>query len=176
MKRPLIGVLALLSLAGVWFFALQVEDAPPALGSDHSLPPPPPRASDTIAVAKDSKDSAPPSLELLDLAKDLNSPGRTIRDDLRLLDGVFAVYQTNFLKDGNPVGENSEITAALTGHNALHLAFIAPDHPAINTKGELCDRWGTPFFFHQQSRSKMEIRSAGPDRVRGNLDDVLFTP
>jgi hypothetical protein len=108
------------------------------------------------------------------MAKELNAPGKTIVEDLRTLDGVFMAWQSNFLKDGNPVGTNAEITAALLGKNKLHLGFLAPDHPAINQQGELCDRWGTPFFFHQLSGTKMEILSAGPDRKRSTPDDVKF--
>ena len=43
-------------------------------------------------------------------------------------------------------------------------------------KGELCDRWGRPFFFHQLSGTKMEIRSAGPARQLWTDDDVVLTP
>lgn len=122
-------------------------------------------AADTYAEVND-----------LDLAPDLNAPGKTIRDDLKALDGVFSVWQTNFLHTGNPVGTNPEITAALTGHNSLRTAFISPKNSAINRDGELCDRWGTPFFFHQLSGTKMEILSAGPDRKRGTDDDAVLTP
>ena len=115
-----------------------------------------------------------PGLQQLGMAKDLNAPGRTIRDDLIVLDGVFLAYQSNVLKEGNPVGTNSEITAALTGRNSLGLAFLSPRHPAINAAGELCDRWGTPFFFHQVNASRMELFSAGPDRERGTADDVTI--
>lgn len=171
MKRALL-ILSLFVVAAIVFVALRPKEAPEpdnAVTKDQlhsrsggaetpSLPPP------------------APALERLDMAQDLNAPSKTIQDDLRTLDGVFLAWQSNFLKEGNPVGENGEITAALTGKNSLHLAFLAPNHPAINTKGELCDRWGTPFFFHQESGSKMKIVSAGPDRKRGTADDVVFTP
>ena len=110
------------------------------------------------------------------LADDLNAPSGTIRRDLEILNEVFATWQTNFPHDGNPVGENAEITAALTGANPLHFAFIPKNHRAINNRGELCDRWGTPFFFHQLSGTQMEIRSAGPDEKFGSADDVEFAP
>jgi hypothetical protein len=35
----------------------------------------------------------------------------------------------------------------------------------------MCDRWGTPYFFHQVSKTEMEIRSAGPDRRMWTGDD-----
>ena len=74
------------------------------------------------------------------------------------------------------MGENSEITAALKGRNKLGFAFIPVDCPAINRKGELCDRWGTPYFFHQLSGEQMEIRSAGPDRKLWTPGDEVLPP
>lgn len=115
-------------------------------------------------------------LEFSDLAKDLNSPSGDIRADLRIVAEVVDAFRTNFPRDGNPVGDNAEITAALTGRNQLRLALIPPAHPAVNRAGELCDRWGTPFFFHAESARKMEIRSAGPDRKMWSADDVVFSP
>ena len=110
------------------------------------------------------------------LLDDLNRSGGTIQDDLRLLSEVFAAWRTNFPRDGNPVGENAEIVRTLTGANALNLALVPRDHPAINAAGELTDRWGTPFRLHQLSGTRMEIRSAGPDRRFGTADDALLTP
>jgi hypothetical protein len=186
MKRLFLAGLVLAVVAAGWFLALKLTTpgeqgrtlpSPPAAaasGEEKTAPPASTAASARVAAAGTT--ASPIALERLDLAKELNAPEKTIQDDLRVLDGVFSVYQTNFLKDGNPTGENAEITATLTGKNKLHVAFIAPDHPAINAKGELCDRWGTPFFFHQQSGFKMEIRSAGPDRQRGTADDVAYSP
>jgi hypothetical protein len=110
------------------------------------------------------------------LADDFNAPGGDIRRDLQILHEILDAWQTNFPRDGNPVGDNAEITAALTGRNRLQLALIPPGHPAINARGELCDRWGTPFFFHQLSGTQMEIRSAGPDRTLHTPDDLVRTP
>lgn len=106
----------------------------------------------------------------------LHAPDRTAVQDLQLLQEVFASWQTNFPREGNPVGSNAEITASLTGENRLRHALIPRRHPAINAEGELCDRWGTPYFFHQLSGTEMEIRSAGPDRRHYNEDDVVLTP
>lgn len=110
------------------------------------------------------------------LAAQLNAPGGTLRHDLEVLNELFVNYQTNFPQTGNPVGENAEITAALTGANPAGFAFVPKNHPAINAAGELCDRWGTPFRFHQLSGRQMEIRSAGPDKKFGTADDVEFAP
>ncbi|HXQ81869.1 MAG TPA: hypothetical protein VN775_11180 [Opitutaceae bacterium] len=109
------------------------------------------------------------------LADGLNAPGGNVRSDMRLVDQIFAAYR-GALRSGNPTGENAEITAVLAGRNRLGFAFIPPDNPAINPKGELCDRWGTPYFFHQLSGERMEIRSAGPDRKLWTADDEVLTP
>lgn len=72
----------------------------------------------------------------------------------------------------NPVGTNEEITRALLGDNAKQIRLELPDGSAVNSAGQLVDRWGSPYFFHQLSKERMEIRSAGPDRRMWTDDDV----
>lgn len=110
------------------------------------------------------------------IAASLNAPGSTVARDLDVVSRIFDAWQSNFPREGNPVGENAEITAALMGENRLGLALIPKDHPAVNAQGELCDRWGTPFRFHQISGTKMEVRSAGPDRKFATEDDAVWMP
>jgi hypothetical protein len=75
---------------------------------------------------------------------------------------------------GNPVGTNPEITAALNGANPKQITFIRPGTGLrINSRGELVDSWGTPFFFHQLSASSTEIHSAGPDKKMWTADDLV---
>jgi hypothetical protein len=162
--------LLLVSAAVLLFFALK-PSAPEGSGQTPNAP----RATSAAGAASPTQtggaQKAEP-VELINLTEALNAPGKTIQDDLRILESVFLAWQSNFLKEGNPVGTNAEITAALLGNNSLRLAYVAPNHPAINKQGELCDRWGTPFFFHQVSGSKMEIVSAGPDCQHGTADDA----
>lgn len=73
---------------------------------------------------------------------------------------------------GNPVGDNAEITRALRGENLRQLKLKLPGNSPLNASGELCDIWGTPYFFHQLSGKQMEIRSAGPDRKMWTPDDI----
>ncbi|MCB1209754.1 MAG: hypothetical protein KDK97_10525, partial [Verrucomicrobiales bacterium] len=71
-----------------------------------------------------------------------------------------------------PLGSNQEIATALRGRNAMNLIFIPLDHPAIGVDGQLIDRWGSPLFFHVESRDHIDIRSAGPDKVMWSDDDL----
>ncbi len=72
----------------------------------------------------------------------------------------------------NPVGTNREIMKALMGENPKGARFGPPEGQSLNENGELIDRWGTPYFFHQMTKDWMEIRSAGPDRRMWNEDDL----
>lgn len=137
--------------------------APVATGSAH--------ASANPASSVDVSAEAPSPI-----ADALGASGASIDQDLRLLQEVLMAWHTNFPRTGFPEGDNAEITAALTGRNALRFQFIRSGHPAINARGELCDRWGTPFFFHALASDRMELRSAGPDRQMYTEDDALLAP
>ena len=73
----------------------------------------------------------------------------------------------------NPTGTNAEIMKAVMGGNPKKAQLGPPEGQQVNGNGELVDRWGTPYFFHQMSKSDMEIRSAGPDRKMWTDDDVV---
>lgn len=75
-----------------------------------------------------------------------------------------------------PVGSNAEITAMLMGRNAKSIKFLVPGEAPLNDKNELVDHWQTPYFFHQVSGTRMEVRSAGPDREMWTADDVKLNP
>jgi hypothetical protein len=97
-------------------------------------------------------------------------PPATVLENMR---AVFRQYNQRF--GGNPVGSNREITATLDGQNPQQAVFINPDDGArVNGRGELVDNWDTPYFFHQLSRTEMEIRSAGPDRRMWTSDDLVI--
>jgi hypothetical protein len=131
----------------------------------------------SVSAPNDSGAGTTPAVseERSRLADDLNSPAGDVHSDLRLVNEIFIAYR-GATRMENPVGENAEITAALKGRNKLGYAFIPPDNPAVSSKGELCDRWGVPYFFHQLSGQKMEIRSAGPDHRMWTADDEVLTP
>jgi hypothetical protein len=176
-RAVLLGLLLLLAF-GVWFFwpgGHRDESATVLSGRDPAdrSAAAPSTNSGAVNVISTASNPTEPRIALAD---GLNAPDSDIHRDLMILQDIFIAWRTNYPHDGNPVGENEEITAVLTGRNSLQLALIPKNHPAINARGELCDRWGTPFVFHQLSGTQMEIRSAGPDRKLYTPDDVVLTP
>jgi len=117
--------------------------------------------------------ATPPGV--LHYADQLNAPGNSPAADGMLLISLLELYR-GLTKGTDPVGDNEEITAVLTGENRLGYAFINPASPALNTQGQLCDRWGTPYFFHQISGTQMQIRSGGPDKKLWTADDIVVGP
>jgi hypothetical protein len=175
--RGAIGLLAILALAGAagWFLHSNKPAENPA-----AMPPPGPSRPAVIVPGSWPARSPGEIIQatpagVLHYADRLNAPTQTARDDVQLLVSVLQLYR-NLSHRANPVGNNAEITAVLTGKNILGYAFIRPGSPAINAKGELCDRWGTPYFFHQISGTIMQVRSAGPDRQHWTDDDVVAGP
>jgi hypothetical protein len=73
----------------------------------------------------------------------------------------------------NPTGTNAEIMKEVMGGNRVQARLGPPEGQRVNEQGELVDRWGAPYFFHQLSRNEMEIRSAGPDRAMWTTDDIV---
>lgn len=71
-----------------------------------------------------------------------------------------------------PLGANEEIAAALMGKNKVKLEFLRPPSQALNAANQLVDRWGSPLYFHAVARDRLDIRSAGPDRVLWTQDDI----
>jgi hypothetical protein len=93
------------------------------------------------------------------VATDLDQLALSLRD-----------YRTVMIE--NPVGNNAEITSALMGENRKG-ARLAPPEARVDESGQMVDRWGTPYFFHQMSATVMEIHSAGPDKKMGTDDDII---
>lgn len=118
---------------------------------------------------------APPPIDAANMEKAvrLNSPETTVTDDLHIVHEFVELYRRAF--GGNPVGLNEDITAALTGtaDPSRPGRLFPPNSPAIRD-GQMVDRWGTPFWFHPESGTRMEIRSAGPDKNLFTPDDVIL--
>ena len=171
---------ALVTLAALllWLFLPRPESATVTPGHPTAATAMPTVAPSAKPEARELRPTPlpPEALKTISLAADLNAPGGNITADLQMLNNVMTDWRRDYPEAGNPVGENAEITAVLAGDNPLRLSFIARNHRAINSDGELCDRWGTPFRFHALSGRRMELRSAGPDQKFGTEDDALLTP
>jgi hypothetical protein len=104
----------------------------------------------------------------------LNSADGTPQQDLAVLHDLLRQFTTTFPPGLlPPLGDNEDITAALTGRNRRHLSFLPPGYPLIDARGRLLDRWGTPYFFHARSADTFDLRSAGPDRQLFTKDDLV---
>lgn len=120
---------------------------------------------------------APSHVVMLPIAADairLNAPGGNCRDDIAFLDLVISQYGR--LLDGNPVGDNRAISAALRGDNPKGIAFLPSKGAFLDADEHLVDRWGTPYFFHAIASQRMDIVSAGPDREFWTADDITGRP
>jgi hypothetical protein len=73
---------------------------------------------------------------------------------------------------GRPLSANEDWAEFLLGRSATHEPFLATNHPALNQRGQLIDRWGTPLFFHSLGSGKFDLRSAGPDQKMWTADDL----
>ena len=109
----------------------------------------------------------------MEKAERLNSPNSTVEDDLKIVNEFVELYRRAF--GSNPVGLNEDITAALTGTaNPAQPGRLFPANSPAIRNGQMVDRWGTPLWFHPESGTKMEIRSAGPDKNLFTPDDVIL--
>ncbi len=148
------------------------QEAPPTPADPAPATPQPRTEASRAASRRDLENplvssyppSTPPPRKAVDsdpeIAADFDKVSLMLRD-----------YRT--LAGENPVGTNAEIMKSIMGGNPKGAQLGPPEGLTLNENGELIDRWGTPFFFHQLSKDLMEIHSAGPDRRLWNEDDLI---
>ena len=125
----------------------------------------PPSQSDEAGVP-----AGPPALVVAD--EDATRGGHDASSDPQFLVVRQMLRDYRAALGENPVGTNSEITKALLGANSRKARFIVSE-ARLNSAHQLVDRWDHPYFFHQLSRSRTEIRSAGPDGRMWTADDQI---
>jgi hypothetical protein len=98
-------------------------------------------------------------------------------EDLRKVQRV-AVGYFSVVKDSSrfPIGGNEDFSAALRGENPNREVFIPAGHAVFSPAGLLVDRWGSPLIVHPQAWRRLELRSAGADRIPYNADDLVLAP
>jgi hypothetical protein len=170
-RRTLFAVrLALMAvILGAWWYWFATS-SPPATQDT-------PRERAVLESGKSQPELSTPDREVIQgghpLAAGLNAREGTPQRDLEILREVLLAFTTT-LKAQNlpPLGDNIDVTAALTGKNPRNLVVLPANHPSIDSKGRLLDRWGTPYHFHARSADTFDLRSAGPDKLLFTPDDV----
>ena len=179
-RLPVLAVAIVFLCAGAaalvwWFTAPQVDSTPfPVVTSKPQPAPPKPSATATITIPPRPKpDPRAIDPDIQRLADDLASKEQTPVRDLEIVNEFITLYSKAF--NGNPIGMNEDITAVLTGHNYTKGVLFPPNSPMI-VKGQIVDRWGSPYWFHPNSSTQMEIRSPGPDKELFTPDDIVLNP
>jgi len=178
-RKPLIPAIVALVALGVW--------AEVRYSRQSNEPPAPGRASDPQAEITATASAAPSAVTstaqpIIAVSPSLKSnaaeptpfapPDEAAVSEVDKISLMLRDYRT--IAGENPVGTNSEIMAAVMGENQKQATLGPPEGMQLNEDGELIDRWGTPYFFHQLSRDHMEIRSAGADKVLWTDDDPVM--
>ncbi len=111
------------------------------------------------------------------LLEDYGNPEFPPIEDLRKLQRVVSGY-FSVIKDAshNAIGGNEDLSAALRGENPNREVFVRPDSRIFSPAGLLTDRWGSPLIVHPQAWRQLELRSAGPDQIPYNDDDLILQP
>lgn len=167
MKRSLLIACGLL-VAFVFYLFTRVKPHPPTrLPEIPATQPPAPPAPPALLPARTATPESPLSAWERLLAED----GSPSEDAAALQDILTNYLQSTSPATRAPLGPNEEFARALTDPESMGDSAIPPDHPALRD-GQLIDRWGTPWFFHQESSAAVSIRSAGPDGKLFTQDDL----
>lgn len=119
---------------------------------------------------------APPTAAEL-LLDNYGDPATPPIEDLRAMHRVVTGY-FSLVKDAskNPIGGNEDLAAALRGDNPNRETFVHEGNKVFNAEGLLQDRWGSPLIVHPEAWREIEFRSAGPDKIPYNADDLILSP
>jgi hypothetical protein len=182
-KRPgpylIAFLLILLIVLAVWLFQALTSDVVIQAVQKKQAERPRPVTQDPIPTPMPTNPSiprlAPGSIDpaLQAQADGLHNLQEPPERDLEIVADFISTYSKGI--GGNPIGDNADITAALTGTQGHKGRVFPQNHRAIRN-GQLIDRWGTPFWFHPNSGNQMEIRSAGQDKEMFTADDLVQNP
>lgn len=136
---------------------------------------PPSRPPPTKSEIKPSPAPGPTAFEAL--LAGYGDPATPPIEDLQKIHRV-AIGYFSLIKDSSrfPIGGNADLSAALRGENPNREVFVRPGSPGFSPEGLLIDRWGSPLIVHPEAWRELELRSAGPDRLPYNADDLILGP
>lgn len=172
-------LLVLLSVVGWIFHTLTSPELQQAVARKKSTAASPATAGTAPVMALPATtpqfSSGGVDLELQAKADSLHSPDHPPEQDLQIVADFLETYARG--TGGAPIGDNADITAAITGTQFPgQKARVFPRNHRAVKDGKLVDRWGEALWFHPNSGNSMEIRSGGPDKQLFTPDDVILNP
>ncbi len=85
---------------------------------------------------------------------------------------IAALDQYHAETENYPFGTTAEICRVLYGENPAKLVFFTANPKRVGASGELMDPWNTPYEIQILGQTNYIIRSAGPNRIFGDKDDL----
>jgi len=108
------------------------------------------------------------------LLGEYGSANLTAREDLRQ---VLRVFDNALIlvkqADVRHYATNEDLADFLRGANPNRLAMVSASSSLFGEDGRMLDRWGNPLVVHPVRSGRIELRSAGPDGIAWNDDDVM---
>lgn len=181
-------LLSVVAVAAWWFLRAPTRKspAPPPVVAPVVRPPPPALPAPVTSPVQVDTAARPPEESPAQVKRIEAPPPAPVKIPPGYLESIqqgpehqeieeLALNIRNFSQrfGGNPVGSNAEIVQTLNGGNEARAIYLPSNLRRLNGNGEITDKWGTPYFFHANSATVMEVRSAGPDRTLFTPDDLL---
>lgn len=167
------GIVALVA-ALVWMLARSRPTPPPASSPEKERIPP-----DIVVTESSSAGSSAPGIGVAAgdrILAGYANPSLPAQNDVVLMARAISSFLI-IAKQATqrPLSANEEWSSALCGKRPGTDAWISQGHRALDARGRLVDRWGSPLHFHALGGKQWEVRSAGPDRKLFTDDDLMET-
>ena len=176
MKRaaPILLVLVLVLVLGIWLLrqGSPTPDANRATAAPTDSIPTEVKATEAPARATTLAGKSAPLLGetiLRDYANTNHPPENDLTLMSRLMENSLLLLKS---AANRPLSANEDWADLFRGKNGARERFLPDTHAALNSQGQLVDRWGTPLFFHALGGGRFEIRSAGADKKLWSADDI----
>jgi hypothetical protein len=168
-RAQLVLVLVLVLVLGFWLVSIRQRTAPEKKQLSPNQPTAPVVLSPSTNPTPIRPDAPLGSKVLLGYASSSFPPEHDLTLMSHLMENSLLLAKS---AANRPLSANEDWADFLRGKNAAHERFLPDEHPALNAKGQLIDRWGVPLFFHALGGNRYEIRSAGPDKKLWTADDI----